>query len=107
MAKMMEKHPKLYIGFGSDDFIFEYDRVCRKYVNQTLGEREHLDGLNEEACNEKRKFISSSKFFLQSGGYDPSDPRNYYDRFRNFNAFYKEVVNYCENGFPLWVKKHP
>jgi hypothetical protein len=28
----MANHPKLYFAFGSDDFILEYDRVCRNLI---------------------------------------------------------------------------
>ena len=29
LAKLMEKYPLINFGFGTDDFIFEYDRICR------------------------------------------------------------------------------
>ncbi len=38
---------------------------------------------------------------------NPFDPRDYYKRFRNFNAFYEGVSHYCKNGFPDWINNYP
>lgn len=32
LGKLMEKYDKLYFGFGMDDFILEYDRICRNLI---------------------------------------------------------------------------
>ena len=35
LAKLMEKYPLINFGFGTDDFIFEYDRICRNTITQS------------------------------------------------------------------------
>ncbi len=32
LAQLMEKYPLINFGFGIDDFIFEYDRICRNSI---------------------------------------------------------------------------
>lgn len=47
-----------------------------------------FDNFLSESCTDQRKFISNSRFFLQSGSDNPSDPRDYHSRYRNFNVFF-------------------
>ena len=93
LAQMMQKHPQLYFAFGSDDFILEFDRVCRlsnkQNNHQKIDDEVNLESLNTEACTAQRKFISGSQFILQSGSDSPSDPRDYHSRYRNFNVYYQ------------------
>ena len=91
---LLQKYSKnLYIGFGSDNFILEYDRVCY--------------GAGEPECAETRRRIAKSSFFLQSSAASPFDPRDHSKRFRNFNVFYKGIDHFCEKGFPAWINNHP
>lgn len=78
---------------GTDNIILDYDFKC----------------ITQGRCKDDpyAQYISESGIVLQTSSREPYDPHDVKKRFRNFNAYYKEVGKFCSEGFPSWVDKYP